>query len=659
MMKFFLLLALAAPVAQSQGNAMKKIVGLLQDMKATVEKEGVESKKHWEEYSENFRSQKQGTEYSIQDATDDLEAAKACVADSAAKAQEAEGSIANLGSKIAEDQDALAGAIKVREEENADFQKSEADLTETVDMLVRAASIIRKATGGAGSSGSAAKLKAALTQVAGGLQVLLQAAYINGDSKAQLQALMQEGQKADDDDDDEPASAGYSQPTAAAYESKSGNIVDLLADLKQQAEGELSDLRKDEMKKQQAFEMTKQSLTDAIATAERDLANSKTRLAEEQQVNAECSGESDAQAKKLKENQDLLAEIVQMNEEKTTEYEASTKDRDGELGALSKAIEILTAKEFSGATERRDVFLQETPDVRSEVADVLKKAANRFSNVLFAQLAQSAMDDPFAKVKGLIKEMVDRLQKQAAEEADHKAYCDKENKKSKAKRDDLSSKLEKYSSRHEKAQADTAQLKEDLANIASEQARMDEENAAAKKLRDEQSSSYNSLMEDCRVGLDGIAKAIEVLKEYYSQTARSSDSGNNVVAFLEVAQEDMIKMKTDGEEEEHSAVAQFEKLSNEYEVMSASNKATVEAKESESARLASAVSDLKNDIDGTSTELNATLEYIEKLKEACVHKVMSFEERAAKMQQEIDSLEQALEILENETAGGESFLQRK
>jgi hypothetical protein len=46
--------------------------------------------------------------------------------------------------------------------------------------------------------------------------------------------------------------------------------VDLLTDLKQKAETELSELRKEESNKQHAFDMLHQSLTDASRTASSD-----------------------------------------------------------------------------------------------------------------------------------------------------------------------------------------------------------------------------------------------------------------------------------------------------------------------------------------------------------------------------------------------------
>merc|ERR1719194_212922 len=56
----------------------------------------------------------------------------------------------------------------------------------------------------------------------------------------------------------------------------------------------------------------------------------------------------------------------------------------------------------------------------------------------------------------------------------------------------------------------------------------------------------------------------------------------------------------------------------------------------------------KTDLDGTQKELTAGLEYYEKLKPQCVDSGVSYEDRVARRKEEIDSLQEALKILEGD-----------
>ena len=57
----------------------------------------------------------------------------------------------------------------------------------------------------------------------------------------------------------------------------------------------------------------------------------------------------------------------------------------------------------------------------------------------------------------------------------------------------------------------------------------------------------------------------------------------------------------------------------------------------------------------TNTELSAVLEYYDKVKERCIAKPETYEDRKARRAAEIAGLKEALSILEDETA----FVQRK
>ena len=75
----------------------------------------------------------------------------------------------------------------------------------------------------------------------------------------------------------------------------------------------------------------------------------------------------------------------------------------------------------------------------TKVASILKKIAKKTPAFALTQLVSAAKSDTFGKIKGLIESMIDRLEKEAAEEADAKAFCDTETSKSKAKQADLMS----------------------------------------------------------------------------------------------------------------------------------------------------------------------------------------------------------------------------
>jgi len=59
--------------------------------------------------------------------------------------------------------------------------------------------------------------------------------------------------------------------------------------------------------------------------------------------------------------------------------------------------------------------------------------------------------------------------------------------------------------------------------------------------------------------------------------------------------------------------------------------------------------EMKKDLDGTKVELDAALAYYDKLKPDCIDSGVSAEERVARRNEEIESLQEALKILSGES----------
>ena len=127
------------------------------------------------------------------------------------------------------------------------------------------------------------------------------------------------------------------------------------------------------------------------------------------------------------------------------------------------------------------------------------------------------------------------------------------------------------------------------------------------------------------------------------------------VGILEVVESDFATNLAKEENEEADAQADYEKTTQENAVTKTTKVQDVKYSTQEFVALDKYIGELSGDRDSTNAELSAVMEYYAQVKERCIAKPETYEERQAKRQAEIAGLKQALSILENETV----FLQRK
>merc|ERR1719161_3208617 len=157
------------------------------------------------------------------------------------------------------------------------------------------------------------------------------------------------------------------------------------------------------------------------------------------------------------------------------------------------------------------------------LAQIQRIAQN--GDTAMVQLAQrlrmaSLMDaDPFAKIKGMIQEMIEKLVAEAAKEAEHKAYCDKEMGETKVKKEDKTEEVEDLTVKIDKATSKIAKLKLDINTLMKELAKIAEEQQTADKIRAEEKAAWDSAEADFSSGLEGVGMALQVLRDYYAEKA--------------------------------------------------------------------------------------------------------------------------------------------
>jgi chromosome segregation ATPase len=654
----------AGSATASKVSPVQKVIQLLGELKVKVQNDVAAESKAMDEYTEFCDDEITEKKHSIEVAASDIEAYNAVIEESNGKITELSSVLADAGSEIAAKQGELKGAKELRATENGDFKAAQKELVDSVDMLARATQVLKRELSFAQGKGKKA-ISAQLKNAVGALSAIVNAAWVDPASVKKVQAFLEE---------DDLSLAQQPQASSYNYESKSGGIVATIEDMQDKAEEQLNSLRKEEMTKKFNFEMLQQSLTDAVANLEKEVgeATSSKSAAEEKKASAESDLSKTEESKAADEK--YKGTMTMECQNKAEEWAARQKSATGEVEAIEKAKEILASgvKAMFIQAEEKTVTVKASlkNDSRSKLVHLLKKMGRQYNSFGLMQIANKAKSDPFVKIRGLIEDMIVKLEKQAAEEATHDAWCKEENTKSKASRDAKIEKVEKYTARKDKAVATVATLKQEIAELGAQLKDIAAATAEATKIRADENAAYKKASTDFKDSAEAVAQAVEVLREYYGSAAliqmkqpsfasANSDSGSNIISFLEVAQSDFTRLLAESEAEEAEAKKAFETLMQESAVSKATKEAEVKGKTSEVKSLEVAIADTTNDLETSSKELDAVMEYIEKLKPQCESRAMTYEERKAARDEEVAGLKQALEILAGDAPALTSFVQIK
>jgi hypothetical protein len=199
---------------------------------------------------------------------------------------------------------------------------AEAELMDVVDTLDRAINVLERKLKGSALMQAKVDLKdvGKLVQT---LTAVVDAAGLALHDKQRLLALAQAQGSSTDADKDEDEDLGA--PAPAAYKAKSGGIIDVLEDLREKAETELGEARKQEASTRHNFELTKQSLEDQIAADKKELDETKANKAGAQEVKATAEGDLDVTTKDLANAENALEVMSTSCETAASDHEASVK----------------------------------------------------------------------------------------------------------------------------------------------------------------------------------------------------------------------------------------------------------------------------------------------------------------------------------------------
>merc|ERR1711908_206578 len=157
-----------------------------------------------------------------------------------------------------------------------------------------------------------------------------------------------------------------------------------------------------------------------------------------------------------------------------------------------------------------------------QVVTFLKTQAEKLNSRVLAAVATHAQDDPFKKVKKMIKDLITRLMEEANEEAEHKGWCDTELSTNEQTRKEKTEAVETLHAEIDQLEASIAKLTEDIKDLTQAVAELDAAMAKATKLRQEEKAKNTETISDAGEAQTAVAQALTVLKEFYAKAAEAT-----------------------------------------------------------------------------------------------------------------------------------------
>jgi len=651
-MKTVAALALLGICHAAEVTPVEKVLELMNSMLEKGKKEKHEEQVAFAGYKQFCDDTTTEKNRAISEANDKIGVLNADIEKAVATIQKLTEEIAELEEDVSIWEGDIKASTKVREIEKADYDKTHADYSESVDALGRAIKVL--------SEKNVNTAQASLIQVKS--MNLIPAA-----AKSAIDAFLQQ----------DPELLEQSPPEANAYEGQSSGIVEMLDKLLDKFIEERTQLEKEEMNAKHAYDMLLQDLKSQIAQSTSDRDEKAEFKAETMQAKADA--ESDVEDTTSTRDADIkyLADLTATCAQKSSDFDNRQQLRAEEIEAIEKAIDIIGSGAVAGSAEKHlpgmlqtghsFAQLRSTGDgAQARVARFLQSKSELLGSRVLSLVAQRIESDPFVKVKKMIKDLITKLMEEANEESEHKGWCDQELSTNEQTRKEKTAGVEALHSQIDELEASIAKLTEDMADATQAIADLDAAMVKATDLRTAEKAKNTETIQDAAEAQTAVAKALSVLKDFYAKAATATSftqqkedptifeseykgmqsSNGGVVGMLEVIESDFARLEADTKSAEASAAKEHEEFMDDSSSDKASKATDIEHKTAKKQDESQALQTAQEDLAGTQEELDAALQYFDKLKPSCVDAGVSYEDRVARREEEIESLKQALEILD-------------
>jgi len=464
--------------------------------------------------------------------------------------------------------------------------------------------------------------------------------------------------------------ATHTEDYMPSYAAKSGEILGILNELKDQMTADLSESQKAEAQRAATFAELRTAKSSEIAAGEKQAESKEDLLAKTAMDLAENKEDLEKTQATLAEDQKFMITLKETCTGADKNFEMRKAARLGEITAVSETISILTSDESKDLfSKNANSFIQVSQqrrgaDARRKASALLRGVAAKVGSPELSILATNVELDAFTRVKKAIDDMVAQLKAQQGDEVKKHDWCNSElhsnevaTMKTEDKKADLTAKVEDLAQTLSRFTEEIAQAKTSIAQLQLDLQRASEN-------RKQENMDFQSTVADQRATMSVLHTALERLAKYYDEEAlvqakatggqtppvpqmeyKKSAGSGGVMSMIEKLINDAKEVEADARKSEIQAQGQYEALVADTNGSVKALAREIMSKTQAKAGAAKDKSETEGDLADTNKELESLGKMDGELHGDCDYLIKNFGIRQEARGQEIEALQQAKQIL--------------
>jgi len=646
-----------AELAESEGNPMRKIISLLQEMRKQVEADGEKRQEIFDKFMCYCETNTAKTQKNIEDQTAQIDSLKSTIEELSGSNEQLKAEVTEISEELAEDEEAVKEATKVRKGEADAFAKESADMRTSIAALDKAIPALRK---GLETSEAAALLQTLRGPLLEGSQLL--------GNREQILALLQ----------GEAPAGGSAQ------------ILGIIQQMRENFKENLEKALKEEEDAIATYDQLMDSKGKEISAAKKELEAKKMQIAAQIQAIADASEELEDTQASLASDQKFLINLKKMCEEETKLHEASKKTMMEEMKAIQETVKILNDDDalemFKKTVPSPDSFLQTKMSVRSKARSKAKVGMRLKSRSAMSEDPNARSTDQFAELKKMITSMISDMKQEQKDDDNHKEWCTKEFDLTEDSVKSVQEVIDTHNQKITEKGNELGSLKEALDAVKQEIVDIDNSLLLSGAQRSQEKSEYDKEMSEITISLALLKKARDRMAQFYEKkpalTQQETSSASNsqvetmfgfdqpappstgsyskksgqamgILGMLDNIKTDLKVEQAKAEAQEKEALEDYETEKADLEDSKTAKEKDVIAKEGAISRLAEEIQVEKNGLATATDEMVALKDKTAALHESCDFLLANYDVRKKARISEIEGLQKSIAILSG--AGGADF----